>query len=83
MGALVATVEWEREREEQVKGKEKKQRRGRAKFLSARNRIREWFMGLRRGRIHGVRSAFFIFLRPFLSFLRALLAVGARRVRGI
>lgn len=61
-----ASKEWDREREHASERRE----RG-PKLLSARNRIREWFMGLRRGRIHGVRPAFFIFLRPFLSFLRA------------
>lgn len=58
-----------------IVGKERKGIGRRSKFLSARNRIREWFMGLHRGRIHGVQPVFFIFLRSFSRFLGLVLFV--------
>lgn len=42
-------------------GAGRERRDERSKFLSARNRIREWFMGLHRGRIHRGPPGIFLY----------------------
>lgn len=69
----------------------------RSKFLSARNRIREWFMGLHRGRIHRGPPGIFLYSYALsLVFFAPRISLppspspsppprhgGPRRVRGI